>query len=107
MKERKLAEDLFESGVRVAGRAAGVLLAHPRGQEAMARAVGLAQRTLQLVQSTQERAFHLAGLAARPDYADLRKQVARLKRKARELGEKLDGGPPPDSRTGPGSSGSR
>jgi hypothetical protein len=91
---------VLEQGARVVGRAAGVVLSDPRGQEALARAVGLAQRGRQAFEAVQERALHAAGLAARPDYAELRKQVARLKRKARELGEQLDAGgagagPPP------------
>ncbi len=81
---------LLEQGAKAVARAAGLVLSDPRGQEAMARAVGYAQRGLQLFEEAQERALHLAGLAARPDYAELRKQVARLKRKTRELGERLD-----------------
>jgi hypothetical protein len=89
----------FEQGVRAVSRAAGAVLSDPRGQEAMARAVGLAQRGLRTFEAVQERALHAAGLAARPDYQELRKQVARLKRKARELGEKLEAGAGAD---GPG-----
>jgi len=97
---------VLEQGARVVGRAAGVVLSDPRGQEALARAVGLAQRGRQAFEAVQERALHAAGLAARPDYAELRKQVARLKRKARELAEQLapaggsGGTPPPGSASG-------
>jgi hypothetical protein len=87
---RGLAGILLEQGAKAFGRAAGAAVADPRGQEAMARAVGLAQRSLRLFETAQEYALHAAGLAARPDYNELRKQVARLKRKARELSEKLD-----------------
>ncbi len=101
---------LLESGAKAVGRAAGVVLSDPRGQEAMARAVGLAQRGLELLGSAQERAFHAAGLAARPDYDELRKQVARLKRKAREVSQQLDaasrGGAAPTSDPGAGRDGS-
>jgi hypothetical protein len=85
-----LADVFLEAGVRVVGRAAGAVMSDPRGQEAVARAVGMAQRGVQVFGAVQERALHLAGLAARPDYAELRKQVARLKRKTRELAEKLE-----------------
>ena len=85
-----LAETLLEQGAKAVGRAAGAVLSDRRGQEAMARAVGLAQRGLHVFESVQERALHAAGLAARPDYAELRKQVARLRRKTREISEKLD-----------------
>ena len=87
-----LAELLLERGTAVVGRAAGAVLSDPRGQEALARAVGLAQRGMQALSSAQERALHAAGFAARPDYDELRKQVARLKRKARELSRQLDHG---------------
>jgi hypothetical protein len=89
-----LAELMMERGAKAVGRAAGLVMSDPRGQEAVARAVGLAQRGLKLFEAAQEHALHAAGLAARPDYDELRKQVARLKRKARELGEKLDAAPP-------------
>ena len=103
-----LAGGLLEQGARAVGRAAGAVMSDPRGQEAVARAVGLAQRGLQFFEAAQERALHAAGLAARPDYNDLRKQVARLKRKARELSEKIEGTPRSDSRDGgPGGHGSR
>jgi len=87
---KKLSELLFEEGARAVGRAAGAVLSDPRGQEALARAVGLAQRGLHLFESAQEAALHALGLAARPDYQELRKQVARLKRKTREIAEQLD-----------------
>jgi len=87
-----IAGAFFETGVKVVGRAAGAVLSDPRGQEALARAVGMAQRGLHAFETVQERALHAAGLAAKPDYAELRKQVARLKRKTRELGERLDAG---------------
>ncbi len=92
-----LAAILVEQGARAVGRAAGAVISDPRGQEAMARAVGLAQRSLRLFEAAQEHALHAAGLAARPDYSDLRKQIARLKRKARELSERLEAAPPKDA----------
>jgi len=99
---KRISGRLLEEGARVVGRAAGLMLSDPRGQEALARAVGFAQRGLRLLESAQEHALHAVGLAARPDYQELRKHVARLKRKARELTERLDEttgpGEPPASR---------
>lgn len=86
-----IAELLLERGAAAVSRAAGALLSDPRGQEALARAVGAAQRGVQVFATVQERALHAAGLAARPDYDDLRKQIARLKRKARALSSELQG----------------
>ena len=91
---RGLAGILLEQGARAVERAAGAVMSDARGQEAVARAVGLAQRSLRIFEAAQEHALHAAGLAARPDYNELRKQVARLKRKARELSEKLDANAP-------------
>jgi hypothetical protein len=87
----------LDVGAKVIGRATGAVLSDRRGQEALARAVGMAQRGLQVFESVQERALHAAGLAAKPDYHELRKAVARVKRKARELSERIDaaGGAPP------------
>jgi hypothetical protein len=82
----------LEEGAKAVGRAAGKVLDDPRGQEAVARAVGLAQRSLQLFGAVQERALHAAGIAARPDTEELRKQLARLKRKIRDLDRRTGGG---------------
>jgi hypothetical protein len=82
---KSFAEWFLEEGGRAVSRAASKVLEDPRGQEAMARAVGLAQRGLQAFGTAQERALHAAGLAARPDYEELRKQLARIRRKIREL----------------------
>lgn len=87
-----LAGWLLDRGTGVVSRATGAVLGDPRGQEALARAVGLAQRALQAFEAAQERALHAAGLAAKPDYADLQKSLARIKRKARDLERKAGGG---------------
>jgi len=93
---RTLAGWFVEEGTRALTRAAARLLDDPRGQEAVARAVGLAQKGLQAFGAVQERALHAAGLAARPDTEELRKQLARLKRKIRDLDRRTRG----RSRTG-------
>jgi hypothetical protein len=83
---------LLETGVRVVARAAEKVLTDPRGQDAVARAVGLAQRGRQRVEALQQRLMSAAGIPGRKDYDELAKQLARLKRKARDLSAKLDGG---------------
>jgi len=75
--------------MRAVGRAARAVIDDPRGQQAVARAVGAAQRSVKRLESAQETVLHAFGFAARPDYDDLQKQAARLKRKARELSEKI------------------
>ena len=81
---------LLDGGVRFVSRAAEKVMKDPRGQDAVARAVGLAQRGRRRVEELQERLMHAAGIPGRQDYQDLAKQLARIKRKARELAEKLD-----------------
>lgn len=88
----------LEEGARAVTRAAGKVLDDPRGQEAVARAVGLAQKSLQLFGAVQERALHAAGIAARPDTEELRKRLARLKRKIRDLDRRTGGGDPPGTK---------
>jgi hypothetical protein len=81
---------LLDGGTRFVSRAAEKVMKDPRGQDAVARAVGLAQRGRRRVEELQERLMHAAGIPGRQDYQDLAKQLARIKRKARELAEKLD-----------------
>ncbi len=81
---------LLEGGTRLVSRAAERVMNDPRGQEAVARAVGLAQRGRRRVEAFQERMMQVAGIPGRQEYQDLAKQLARIKRKARELAEKLD-----------------
>lgn len=90
--EKGLRDRLLDGGVRLVSRAAEKVLNDPRGQEAIARAVGLAQRGRQRVEELQGRLMRAAGIPARQDYDDLTKQLARLKRKARELSQRLDAG---------------
>jgi hypothetical protein len=81
---------LVDTGARLVTRAAEKVLSDPRGQDAVARAVGLAQRSRRRVEEMQERLMRAAGIPGRQDYQDLAKQLARLKRKAREISQKLD-----------------
>lgn len=80
---------LLEEATRLAGRAASRVMADPRGQEAMARAVGLAQRSLQRLEALQGDLLRAAGVPGRQDFQALAKQLARVRRKARELSGKL------------------
>lgn len=86
-----------DRGMRLVARAVERVMADARGQEAVAAAVGAAQRGRRRFEAMEERILHAVGLAARPDYADLAKRLARVKRKARELSDKLAGAPPDES----------
>src|SRR5512143_443526 len=81
---------LLDGGTKLVSKAAEKVMNDPRGQDAVARAVGLAQRGRRRVEALQERLMEAAGIPGRQDYQDLAKQLARIKRKARELAEKLD-----------------
>ena len=100
---------LLETGTRLVSRAAEKVLNDPRGQDAVARAVGFAQRGRRRVEEVQERFMRAAGIPGRQDYQELAKQLARIKRKARDLAGKLDPegrkGSPPDGGQGGGTDG--
>ena len=91
MARKGFAERLFEAGTRAVAQAAEAVMKDPRGQEAVARAVGAAQRGRKRLEEAQGRLMRAAGIPGRQDYQDLAKQLARIKRKARELSAKLDG----------------
>jgi hypothetical protein len=84
-------ERLFDAGTRLMSRAAERVMNDPRGQDAVARAVGLAQRGRRRVEEVQRRLMEAAGIPGRQEYDEMQKQLARLKRKARELAQKLEG----------------
>ena len=81
---------LLDAGTRFAAAATEQVMSDPRGQEAVARAVGAAQRAKRRLDDLQARAMKAAGIPGRQEYQDLVKQLARIKRKARELGEKIE-----------------
>lgn len=85
-----IAGRIVEEGFRLATKAAGKVMNDPRGQDAVARAVGLAQRGKRRIEELQEKAMRAAGIPGRQDYQDLAKQLARIKRKARELAAQLE-----------------
>jgi hypothetical protein len=81
---------LFDAGTKLVSRAAERVLNDPRGQDAVARAVGLAQRSKKRVELVQGQLMRVAGIPGRQEYDEMAKQLARLKRKARELAEQLE-----------------
>jgi hypothetical protein len=95
---KRMGQRLFEAGTRLVSRAAERVLADPRGQEAVARAVGIARRGKRRLEDAQERLMRAAGVPGRQEYQELAKQLARIKRKARDLAATLAeegrGGPP-------------
>lgn len=90
MARKGLTDTLLEKGARLVVRAADTVMNDPRGQDALARAVGLAQRGKRRLEEAQERLMKAAGIPGRQEYQDLARQLARIKRKARELSERLE-----------------
>jgi hypothetical protein len=93
MSERRkgIPEAILEQGTRMASRAAKVVLDDPRGQEAIAAAVGVAQKGTRKMEEVQGRVLRAAGLPTRGDYDDVARSMARLKRKLRELAKQVEG----------------
>lgn len=99
---------VLDAGARLVARTAERVLADPRGQEALARAVGLAQKGKQRVEEVQQRLMTAAGIPGRQDYDDLARRVARIKRKARDLARRIEaerGGRGPSGAAGGGGEG--
>lgn len=90
MSERGVLERLLEAGARAASRAARAVADSGRAREAAATAVGAAQRGKRRLDQAQERVLHALGLAARDDYAEVARRMARLKRKVRDLSRELE-----------------
>jgi polyhydroxyalkanoate synthesis regulator phasin len=89
-KGKGIADLLVEQGVRLATQAARTVIDDRRGQEAVATAVGLAQKGMKRLEGVQERVLHAVGLPSKSDYDDVAKQMARLKRKMRDLKKQVD-----------------
>ena len=90
MAQRKgLADMVLEVGTKFVVKAADTVMNDPRGKDAVATAVGLAQRGRQRFEEAQAALLRAAGIPGREEYQELSKQLARIKRKARELSEQL------------------
>jgi hypothetical protein len=101
MAAKTIPEALFEAGTRFVSRAAHAVMESPRGQDAVARAVGFAQRGRRRLEEVQERVLAVAGIPGRKDYEELARQLARIKRKTRELTERLAGSAPQEEEDEP------
>ena len=84
-------EAILEQGTRMATRAAKAVLDDPRGQEAIAAAVGVAQKGKRKLEEVQGRVLRAAGLPSKGDYDEVARSMARLKRKIRDLSKQVDG----------------
>lgn len=96
-RQKGIAGTVVEEGARLAARAARAVLDDRRGRDAVAVAVGVAQRGKRRLDAVQERLLRAAGLPVRADYEEVSRQVARLKRKIRDLSRQLGTAAPSSS----------
>ncbi len=89
-RAKGIGDRIVERGTRLLSRAAEAVMRDPRGQEAVARAVGAAQRGRKRLEALEERVLHAVGLPARPDFDAVAKRMAHLKRQLRDLKKALD-----------------
>jgi hypothetical protein len=82
---------LADAGARAFSAAVTEVMSDPRGQDALARAVGAAQRAKRRAEALQAGLMKAAGVPGRGEVQELLKQLARIKRKARDLAAHVEG----------------
>jgi hypothetical protein len=90
MARKGFAELVVETGTKLVAKAADTVLNDPRGKEAVATAVGIAQRGKKRIEEAQERLLRAAGIPGKEEVQELARQLARIKRKARDLAAQLE-----------------
>ncbi|NVJ05169.1 hypothetical protein HUW63_07945 [Myxococcus sp. AM001] len=83
-------DDLKKQALNVSGKAMEKLMADDRRAMAIANAIGKAQRGKQALDRGQEELMKALNFAPRSEFKILGKQLSGLKRRLRELDEKLD-----------------
>ncbi|WIG97049.1 hypothetical protein [Myxococcus sp. SDU36] len=83
-------DDLKKQALNVSGKAMEKLMADDRRAMAIANAIGKAQRGKQALDRGQEELMKALNFAPRSEFKTLGKQLSGLKRRLRELDEKLD-----------------
>ncbi len=84
-----IADDLKKQALNVSGKAVEKLMADDRRAMAIANAIGKAQRGKQALDRGQEELLKALNFAPRSEFKALGKQLSGLKRRLRELEEKL------------------
>ncbi|ABF89293.1 MULTISPECIES: hypothetical protein [Myxococcus] len=82
-------DDLKKQALNVSGKAMEKLMADDRRAMAIANAIGKAQRGKQALDRGQEELMKALNFAPRSEFKALGKQLSGLKRRLRELDEKL------------------
>ncbi|QSQ15301.1 hypothetical protein [Myxococcus landrumensis] len=86
-------DDLKKQALEVSGKAMEKLMADEKRAMAIANAIGKVQRGKQALDRGQEELMKAFHFAPRSDFKAVGKQLSGLKRRLRELDEKLDGLP--------------
>ncbi|QDE68559.1 hypothetical protein [Myxococcus xanthus] len=84
-----ITDDLKKQALNVSGKAMEKLMADDRRAMAIANAIGKAQRGKQALDRGQEELMKALNFAPRSEFKALGKQLSGLKRRLRELDEKL------------------
>ncbi|AKQ66537.1 hypothetical protein A176_003449 [Myxococcus hansupus] len=84
-----IADDLKKQALNVSGKAMEKLMADDRRAMAIANAIGKAQRGKQALDRGQEELLKALNFAPRSEFKAVGKQLSGLKRRLRELEEKL------------------
>ncbi len=84
-------DDLKKQALDVSGKAMEKLMADEKRAMAIANAIGKVQRGKQALDRGQEELMKAFNFAPRSEFKSLGKQLSGLKRRLRELEEKLDG----------------
>ena len=85
-----LSDDLKRRALSFSQKAVERLMSDEKRAARVAQAIGAVQRGKQSVDRAQGQVMHALNLAAKSDFKAVGKQLSSLKRRMRELDEKLD-----------------
>jgi K+/H+ antiporter YhaU regulatory subunit KhtT len=85
-----LGDDLKRRALEFSQKAVERLMSDEKRAAKVAQAIGAVQRSKQSFDRTQGQVMHALNLAAKSDFKAVGKQLSSLKRRLRELDEKLD-----------------
>ena len=87
-----LRRDLRNKALELSQKAMEKLMADEKRAMKIAEAIGSVQRGKQALDKTQDQVMHALNFAAKSDFKEIGKKLSGLKRRIRELDEKLGGG---------------
>ena len=86
-----LRRDLKKRALELSQKAMERLMSDEKRAMRVAEAIGTVQRGKQALDRTQEQVMHALNVASQSDFKALGKQLSSLKRRLRDLEEKLEG----------------